>query len=793
MPYLVPVPPEPPAIVNKPFIEEVKPLASSPQEDARLAIAPVSPGISATSPPERFAPESSPHSDERPTDESLSGAEAGVVSKPSQTPLDHLAQVSPLPHSVPTNPTPEGIAPTPPAQPLRQFDFQAPGTQQRFPADVFSPDPAPPRETILTPDISTPSTPTQTNSTPSTPTPANPSPGTVSGLVELTADRQEYEVEPQVVTAEGNVLLRFQGGTIDADRLQLNIPNRIVVGEGNVAFNRGEQTLRGSRLEYYLVQQSGVLLNGSGEVYQPTFDADLLPLPTDRAADTRIGRPLSDRLLAEQPLTNFTNPGGYVFVVGGGVNARNFNVPQSGGTINRIRFVADRVDFDPEGAVATNARLTNDPFSPPELEIRSERVRFRRIAPLVDEIIATRPRIVFDQSWQLPFFPNRIVLDRRQREPALFNIGFDGEDRGGVFIESTFVPVSTQKVTWTITPQIFIQRALFNSSLASLDAYGVRSRLNVSLNPRSNFEGNFSLTSLDLTRVENNLRASARFRQVIGTRYPHNLNLEYSYRDRLFNGSLGFQTVQQSLGAVLTSPVIPLGSTGINLSYQAGLQLINADTDRAALLGPAPKNNRVTLTRYQASASVSRSFRLWEGKPLPATPTEGMRYTPVPLVPFVGLNTSLTGVATGYSSGDRQDSLTATIGLVGQFGHFSRPYLDYTGFNLSYSQSFSSGQSPFLFDRQVDNRVVSGGITQQIYGPFRAGFQTSINLDTSGSISTDYFVEYSRRTYNIVLRYNPVLQLGSISFRINDINWSGNPEPFPGSGVRPVVQGVTRD
>jgi len=57
-----------------------------------------------------------------------------------------------------------------------------------------------------------------------------------------------------------------------------------------------------------------------------------------------------------------------------------------------------------------------------------------------------------------------------------------------------------------------------------------------------------------------------------------------SYRDRLYNGSLGFQTVQSSLGGVLTSPVIPLGKTGINLSYQAGAQNINAETDRQDLL-----------------------------------------------------------------------------------------------------------------------------------------------------------------------------------------------------------------
>ena len=60
--------------------------------------------------------------------------------------------------------------------------------------------------------------------------------------------------------------------------------------------------------------------------------------------------------------------------------------------------------------------------------------------------------------------------------------------------------------------------------------------------------------------AENAFRGNLRLRQSVGT---HTLAAEYSYRDRLFNGSLGFQTVNSSLGVVLTSPIVPLGKTGI--------------------------------------------------------------------------------------------------------------------------------------------------------------------------------------------------------------------------------------
>jgi hypothetical protein len=272
------------------------------------------------------------------------------------------------------------------------------------------------------------------------------------------------------------------------------------------------------------------------------------------------------------------------------------------------------------------------------------------------------------------------------------------------------------------------------------------------------------------------------------------LNLEYSYRDRLYNGTLGFQTVQSSLGAVVTSPRIPLGTTGFNLRYQGGAQYINANSDREDLLEIPRENNRISLGRVQGSATVDGGVTLWQGKPLPPTPTEGLRYTPNPIVPYVQAFGDVTGTSTFYTSGDNQSTLIATVGLRGQFGHFSRPAFDYTAFNVSYSQGIFSGASPFLFDRAVDNRVLNAGISQQIYGPFSLGFQTSINLDTGERSSTDYIVEYNRRTYGITLRYNPVLELGGISFRISDFNWSGGTDPFSDpSEVKPVRGGVRQD
>ncbi|MBD2020051.1 DUF3769 domain-containing protein [Leptolyngbya sp. FACHB-36] len=698
---------------------------------------------------------------------------ASVVGQVQSTPdrlVVPLGQPAPLPDSPPLSPTLPSSTPAP-----------IPTTPSSSPPSPGTPSPSAPSPG--TPGSSTPGS--------NTPSPILTLPPGAVGLVELTADRQEYDQNRRIFTAEGRVLMRFQGTLLDADRLQVNLLNRNAVAEGNVALTRGSQVLRGQRLDFNFVQGSGTVFAARGDIFLPSTSSDFgAPLQNDAAAGTALPRPVSDRVTAAQPTQNVTNPGGFSTGIGLGRDIRRIaGALPIGGAVRRLRFEAERLDFTPDGWEAQNIQITNDPYSPPQLVLKAPRAKLTRLSPLRDELRATRPRLVFDQRVAIPLI-SRVVFDRRQRPPALVRIGFDDGERGGLFVERTFEPIRTETVRLSLTPQVYVQQGIFNSG-GPFDGsnYGLKGDVDINLGPRTSIRGSAVLTSLDFREVEDKLRASLRARQLVGT---HTLALEYSYRDRLFNNSLGFQDVQSSLGALLFSPVTRLGSTGIDLSYQAGFQNISANTDRPDLLAPVRDNDRINLSRFQAVAAISRGFTLWQGQPAPATPEEGLRYSPIPVTPYVGLGVGLTGVFGAYSNGDTQQDLIASVGLSAQFGKFARPYLDYTAFNISYRQLIGSGASPFLFDRTVDDRILSVGITQQVYGPLRVGFQTSFNLDNSRSISTDYIVEYSRRAYGIVIRYNPVLSIGAIGLRISDFNWTGGSEPFDSTDVTPVEGGVIR-
>ena len=619
--------------------------------------------------------------------------------------------------------------------------------------------------------------------------------------IEVIADRQEYDRDRGVITARGNVVMRFAQSVMTSDTIEINLNNRLAVAAGNVVLKRGNQVLRGSRFEYNLVADRGTIFEAGGEIDRSSLERD-----TDfkqRLSDgTIFDRALSDRLIDNQPLTDVEATEG----LGVGLGSRGIDLVGednigSGSGIERLRFEADRLDFETSDWTAVNLRLTNDPFSPPELELRADTARFQQLGSAGSKLVTTDSSLVIDDRFKVPLLVSAFVFDNRPSRPGLFNIAFDGDERGGLYIERTWDAIDSNRFSWSFTPQYFIQRAFIPDTFGFSDddeggvfdssAFGLVSNIRADLGGRTNLNGSFSLTDLDLDDYEDNLRGKIELVNQLGSlENPWRLGLEYNYRDRLFNGSLGFQTVRESVGAVVSSPNIKLGNTGISLNIQGSIKNVNDDTDRDELLEADRDNDRINLTRYQTAAFLEKDFSLWQGKPLPGTKEQGLRYTPVPVVPYLDLFTNISGVGSFYSNGDSQPSLEGTIGIEGQLGHFSRDWLDYTGFKLSYSQNLRGDESPFLFDRLVDRQTLSVSLTQQIYGPIRVGYQTAIDLREGDTISSDYIVDYSRRTHSISLRYNPVLEIGSISLQISDFNWQGNPEPFEENGITPVIQGV---
>ncbi len=636
-------------------------------------------------------------------------------------------------------------------------------------------------------------------SAPASPEPgaAEDAPGAVPPLtleivdvIELLADEQDIDTLRQNLFADGNVELRFRETVLTADRVQVNLVNRLAVAEGNVTLTRGDQLLQGDRFEYNFVQGAGQIAGARGEIFLPSAGDDFTILPTDVSARSSPSVPLSRVLRQDQPSGPVTGQPGIQFGLGS-TRGTDFGFGTSSGEIRRFRFEAESVEFYPNGWQAQNVRLTNDPFSPPELELQSRQVTYTQVSPTRAIVRARNPQLVFDQGLRLPTFQNQIIIDNRRRSSnPLGVIGID-DDFGGLYVQRPFNVLTTNQARFTLSPLILLQRAVSDNNFNIFDpsSLGLVAELDYDISPGVSLEGRGVFESLDLDELSDRSSGSLRLRQPLGI---HQLTTEATYRNRLFNGSLGFQRVRSSVGVVLTSPVLPLGDSGIFLSYQGSAQYITATTDDAELLDPGDTTGLASLGRFQGSAALSRGFRLWTGTRLRPRRDEGLRFTPTPITPFVQLVTGLRGTVSAYTNGDVQPLLTASIGINGQLGNFSRDFLDYTGFNITFSQTVQGGESPFRFDRAVDRSVLSLSLLQQVYGPFRVGVQTSFSLNREETIDTDYILEYSRRTYTVTLRYNPVRETGSFGIQINDFNWGTPRDPFAGPGETATVEGGVR-
>ena len=610
--------------------------------------------------------------------------------------------------------------------------------------------------------------------------------GNPTSSVELNAEQQEFNNKTQIVTANGKVVVRFNKAILNADRLTVNLKTKLAVAEGNVVLVRGKQTLYGDRFDYNFEDDRGSVLAARGDIYQPTLVKDL-SATTKASSDTPAGEKnfpeplLSDRLRRDQPVTKIQNTGSSGVIVGSDRPIDYQPVIKSSGTINRLRFQANKVDFAGDKVTAEKIRITNDPFSPPELQIEANRAQFKTVNSEEDEVTIDNGRITIENNFNIPLVKDRFVLNKNGKDSNLFslgipfNIGVDADERGGIFIESSFYPVFDPRFRVTVTPQYFIQRAVSNLTFIDSSVFGLKTNIEGNLTPDLTIQASASLASLNLNKFSSNLRAKASITKNISLLgLPHKLTGEAVYRDRIFNGSLGYQEVESSFGGVLTSPNIPIGNTGVNLDYQVGAQIIAANTDRQNLLKPIRSNDLTSLNRYQVATNLTKSFRLWEGAGISPDRPEAYNHSPTPVVPYLQLNTGIKSALSSYSNGDSQSAIGYNVGIQGQIGNFSKQSFDYTGFNLNYFQQISgNNSSPFLFDRAADNRLLSAGINQQIIGPLRAGIQATINLDTGNQVSTDYYLEYSRRTYNLIVRYNPTLQLSSIGFRLNDFDWDG--------------------
>jgi hypothetical protein len=491
--------------------------------------------------------------------------------------------------------------------------------------------------------------------------------------------------------------------------------------------------------------------------------------------------------------------------------------PQAG-RLNRLRFQASSVRVRGNRWTAREIAFTNDPFTPARSWLIGYGVEALLEEDGVTRIRAQRTRILLSNRLALRGINNATLGE----EGLQLSIDADRRDRDGLYLGYNLPALELgEKGRLELQPQFMLQRAIEGRTDSYTKPGGNLAGPRVSRNIR--LGDVFGLAALldapidrfrlravaDLSTLNpDNIRAGTRSRASLDTPIPlpgHDTaraGAFGSYRERVFNGSLGRQTVITSYGAQLGGSLtfnrqdgdpidrsrptpflapVRLDWSAISGSYRA--ELFNTDT-------------LDTQWRTRLNANLSSSLQLWEA---PLDPERrqpaALPYSPVPIRPGLALDFGLVGTGAFYQDGDRQNTLTLYGGPAVTLGRFREPWFDYTQLTVLVGGTLRDGLSPYSFDRAVDLRTISFRAAQQLYGPLVLEGGATVNIDSrsrfSGDVSNSYVeLKLLQRSYELGIFYSPYQGSAGIRVQLNDFSFSGSGTPFvprPGVPGEPAV------
>jgi hypothetical protein len=492
----------------------------------------------------------------------------------------------------------------------------------------------------------------------------------------------------------------------------------------------------------------------------------------------------------------------------------------SRGKLNRLRFQASQLEIRGNRWSAREVAFTNDPFTPAQSWTIGYAVEAQFEDAGITRIRAQRSRILLSNRLAVPGINSAVIGE----EALQFTLDTDKRDRDGIYLGYNLPTLRIgERGKLNLQPQFMLQRAIrgrtesytapgkslagpqVNQSLQAGDLFGLTGVLDLPID-RFRLQADTSLSTFSPDNLAAGTRSIVRLSTPLGLG-GHSTSqgqLFGTYRERVYNGSLGLQTVVYSYGGQLEG----------SLRFNPDPADPGDDRRRTPYVGPVELDWRAVAGTYQASlfernqldtqwrgrlnAGVTSSLRLWEARLDPERhQLAALRYSAEPVRPGLNLNFGVAGSLAGYEDGAHQNTLTLFGGPALTLGRFRQPWFDYTQVGLLLGGTLRDGRSPFGFDRAVDLGTLSFRAAQQLYGPLVLEAGATVNIDSNsrfyGDLSYSYVeLKLHQRSYELGVYYSPYDRIGGIRIRLNDFNFSGSGTPFVPRPVQPQLQSTTQ-
>ena len=574
------------------------------------------------------------------------------------------------------------------------------------------------------------------------------------GLVILSDKQSEIN---DVIYAEGNVSVSYNGKLLRADNLVFDKLSKNISAKGNITLLFGEQIFNMSEFDYNFKDKTGHLLDVKGFINSEKLIIDIS--------------------------SNFENSD--IQKLNDLINLQNKEVLNTPKKVNNWIFSTEKITIDGNKWRSNKAIFSNDilQFKQVKIEINSleayslnEEMRFT----------SSLNYLVLDENVAIPFWLGKRALSTSEQNfdsKSSWEIGYDNLDKDGFFIGRKLESINlSDDFILDLETQFLIQR-LINGQTKSFvkkgdSITGEKSRRDAEFADYFGFESQIKgkLNNWDLAIVNqinsfdvNKFSDALRFKSILNKKINF-LNAQWDksffgvYRDRIWNGSLGEAEIYRGYGSKLekkntwevngttNTEVLSFGLSNLKGEALSNKNLV--ESFKGNLFYSLDKNIPLSLD-YPKSKIIDSSYE----------------YIYEPIKKGISLNTSLAALYSLYDDGKHQEYIGFGFGPELILGNFKNKVFDYTRISFFPFYKFNNGDSVFKFDQISDKFTLDICFDQQLFGPIILKSNGKLNLDSDSIdygkfINSKISINWKKRSYELGIFYQPHNQAGGITFNL---------------------------